>query len=71
VIDKQLAAGTKPPAGDGMVGVAFDLDRATVFDAQAHTAAWVTETTKRSASFPHGKRTSVVSAIPKLEIVYR
>jgi hypothetical protein len=65
VIDKQLAAGTKPPAGNGMVGVAFDFDRATVFDAQAHTAARVAETTKRSVSFRHGKRTSVVSLSPE------
>jgi hypothetical protein len=53
-----------------MAGVAFDLDRATVFDAQAHTATRVAETTKRSASFPHGERTSLGSTIPKLEVVY-
>jgi hypothetical protein len=41
VIDKQPAAGTKPPAGDGMFGVAFDVYGATVFDAQPHTATWV------------------------------
>jgi hypothetical protein len=53
-----------------MVGVAFDLDGATVFDPQAHAAARVAKTAKRSASFRHGKRTSVVSSIPKLEVVY-
>jgi hypothetical protein len=55
VIDKQLATGTKPPAGDGMVRVSFDLEGATVFDAQAHPAAWVAETAIRSASFRHGR----------------
>jgi hypothetical protein len=71
VIDKQPTSSTKPPAGDGMIGVAFDPDRATVFDVQAHATARVAETTKRSASFHHGKGTSVVSSVSKLAIVYR
>jgi hypothetical protein len=49
-----------------MVRVSFDLNGAVVFDAQAHTAARVAETAKRSASFRHGKRTSLGSTIPKL-----
>jgi hypothetical protein len=52
-----------------MVGVPFDLDSAAVFDAQAHAAARVAETAKRSMSFRHGKRTSVVSSIRELEVV--
>jgi hypothetical protein len=70
VIDKQLAPSTKPPAGDRMVRVSFDLNGAVVFDAQAHPAARVAETAIRSASFHHGRRTSVVSSKPKLEVVY-
>jgi hypothetical protein len=55
VIHKQPAPGTKPPAGDWMVRVAFDFDGATVFDAQAHAAARMAETAIRSVSFRHGR----------------
>jgi hypothetical protein len=65
VIDKQPAASTKPPAGDRMVGVPFDPDCTAVFDAQAHPATRVAETAKRSASFRHGKHTSIVSFNPE------
>jgi hypothetical protein len=71
VIDKQPAPRAEPSARDGMVGVPLDLDGATVFNAQAHTATRVAETTKRSPGFRHGSCTSVVSSIVKLAVVYR
>jgi hypothetical protein len=70
VIDKQPAAGTEPPARNGMLRVAFDPDGAIVFDAQAHTTPRVAETTKRSPSFHHSE-TSAVSSFPRLAVVYR
>jgi hypothetical protein len=54
-----------------MVGVTLDLNDATVFNAQAHTATRVAQTAKRSPSFRHGSCTSVVSSIVKPAVVYR
>jgi hypothetical protein len=72
VIDKQSATGTKPPAGDRMVWVSFDLNRAVVFDAQAHTTARVAETAIRPASFRHGRMPPPFpeSFVQKLATVY-
>lgn len=55
VIDQQPPAGAKSPMRYRMAGITFNLNRATVFDAQAHTTTGMAQAAVGPTSFRHAR----------------